>query len=74
MKHRVNECESENTSRTWKRKYHTSICEKTQDVVLNTNERNISVTYAAVIISVDDIKCRALRDTEPENPIYHLQQ
>ena len=63
MKDRANECESENTCRTCKRKYHTSICEKTQDVVLNTNERNISVTYAVVIISVDGVQCRALRDT-----------
>ena len=63
MKHGANECKSENTCRRCKRKYNTSICEKTQDVVLNTNERNISVTYAVVIISVDGIKCRALCDT-----------
>ena len=29
----------------------------------HTNKRNTSVTYPVVIISVDDIKCRALLDT-----------
>ena len=63
MKHRVNECKSENTCRLCKHKHHTPICEKTQDVVLNTNERNTSVTYPVVIILVDGIECRALIDT-----------
>ena len=62
-RHRANECKSENTCRTCKRKYHTSICEKTQDLVLNKNERNTSVTYPVVIISVDGNKSRALLDT-----------
>ena len=62
-KHRANECKSENTCRTCKHKLHTSTCEKTQDVVFNTNERNASVTYPVVIISVDGVKCRALLDT-----------
>ena len=62
-KHRANECESENAYRTCKRKHPTSICEKNQNVVLNTNERNTSVTYAVIIISVDGIKCRTLLDT-----------
>ena len=53
-KHRVNECNSENTCRTCK--HHISICEKTQYVVLNTNERNTSVTYPVVVILVDSIK------------------
>ena len=62
-KHRANECKNENTCRTCKRKHHTSICEKTQDVTFNTSERNKSGTYPIVIISVDGIKCRALLDT-----------
>ena len=62
-KHQANECKSENTCRTYKRKHHTSICKKAQDVVLNTNERNTSVTQPVVIFSVDCIKCRALLDT-----------
>ena len=57
MKHRANECKIENTCRTCNRKHHTSICEKSQGAVLNTNERMISVTYPVVIISVDGIKC-----------------
>ena len=39
-KHRVNKCKSKNTFRTWKRNYYASICETSQDFVLNTNERN----------------------------------
>ena len=63
MKHRANECKSANSCRTCKRKHHISICEKTQDVILDTNERNTSITYPVVIISVDGMKCRALLDT-----------
>ena len=37
-KHQANECKNENTCRT--RKHHASICDKIEDVVLNTNERN----------------------------------
>ena len=50
-KHQANECRSENTCRTCKRKHHASICEKNQDVVLNTNERKPSAIYPVVIIS-----------------------
>ena len=63
MKHRFNECKSENIGRLCKHKHHTPICEKTQDVVLNTNERNTSVIYPVVIILVNGIKYRALIDT-----------
>ena len=33
----------------------------------NTNERNTSVTYSVVILSVDVIKCRTLLDTGTKN-------
>ena len=36
---------------------------KSQDVVLNTNEKSTSVAYPAGIISIDGIKCRILLNT-----------
>ena len=63
IKHWANECKSKNTCRTCKRIHQTLICEKAQDVVLNTNGRSTSVSYPVAIILVDGIKCRALLDT-----------
>ena len=44
-----------------KGKYHTSICEKTSNVLLTINDEH--VTYPLVIIDIEGIKCRALIDT-----------
>ena len=47
-----------------KGKHHTSVCEKTSNVLLPAYDNHI--TYSLVIIDIEDIKCRTLTDTEAE--------
>ena len=44
-----------------KGKHHTSICEKTSNVLLTTNDND--ATYPLVIIDVEGIQCHAVIDT-----------
>ena len=60
-KHRASDCRSDKTCANCKAKHHTSICEKTSNVLLTTNDNH--VTYPLVIIDIEGIKCRALTDT-----------
>ena len=60
-KHRASDCHSNKTSANCKGKHHTSICEKTSNVLLTTNDNH--VTYPLVIIDIEGIKCRTLIDT-----------
>ena len=60
-KHLASDCSSNKTCTICKGKYHTSICEKTSNVLLTINDNY--VTYSLVIIDIEGIKCRALTDT-----------
>ena len=58
-KHRISDCRSNKTCTNCKGKHHTSICEKTSNVLLTTNDNH--VTYP-LVIDIEGIKCRALID------------
>ena len=60
-KYRTSGCRSNKTCAICKGKHHTSICEKTSNVLLTTNDNH--VTYPLVIIDIEGTKCRALIDT-----------
>ena len=60
-KHRASDCRSNKTCAHCKGKHHTSICEKTSNVLLTTNDNR--VTYPLVVIDIEGIKCRTLIDT-----------
>ena len=60
-KHRASDCRSNKTCANCKGKHHTSICEKTSNVLLATNDNH--GTYSLVIIDIEGIKYRALIDT-----------
>ena len=49
-KHRASDCRSNKTFANCKGNHHTSVCEKTSNVVLTTN--NNHVTYPFVIIDI----------------------
>ena len=59
-KHRASDCRSNKTCTNCKGKHHTSICEKTSNILLTTNDNH--VTYPLVIIDIEGIKCRAVLD------------
>ena len=63
-KHRASDYHSNKTCANCKGKHHTSICEKTSNVLLTTNDNH--VIYPLVIIDIEGIKCRALIDTGAE--------
>ena len=52
---------SNKTSPNCKRKHHPSICEKTSNVLLTTNDNNL--TYSLVITDIEDIKWCTSIDT-----------
>ena len=65
-KHRASECRSTKTCLTCKEKHHTSICEKSSNMLLTTNTS--LVTYPVLVIEVEGVKCRALIDTGAGSP------
>ena len=60
-KHRASDCRSNKTCANCKGKHHTSICEKTSNVLLTTNYNH--ATYPLVTIDIEGIKRCALIDT-----------
>ena len=60
-KHRASDCRSNKRCANCKGKHYTSICEKTSNVLLTTNDNH--VTYPLVIIDIEGIKCHTLIDT-----------
>ena len=60
-KYCASDCHSNKTCVNCKGKQHTSVCEKSSNVLLTTNYNH--VTYPLVIIDIEGIKCRALIDT-----------
>ena len=60
-KHCASDYRSNKTCANCKAKHHTSICEKTSNVLLTTNDNR--VTYPLVVIDIEGIKCRTLIDT-----------
>ena len=65
-KHRASECRITKTCLTCKEKHHTSICEKSSNMLLTTNTS--LVTYPVLVIEVEGVKCRALIDTGAGSP------
>ena len=59
-KHRASDYHSNKTCANCKGKHHTSICEKTSNVLVTTNDNH--VTYP-LVTDIEGIKCRALIDT-----------
>ena len=64
-KHHASDCHSNKTCANCKGKYHTSICEKTSNVLLTTND-NWYLRVSLLIIDIEGIKCRASVDTGAE--------
>ena len=65
-KHRASECRITKTCLTCKEKHHTSICEKSSNMLLTTNTS--LVTYPVLVIEVEGVKCRVLIDTGAGSP------
>ena len=60
MKHRAADCRSKRTCQMCDSKHHTSICTKSNAMMVATEG---SVIYPVVVVNVNNVTCRALLDT-----------